>query len=150
MIVKYHYLIMDAVDWTPYEGFVYHFDQSRDIAELFLVADLLVTDYSSVMFDYSILKRPMFFFAYDFYKYKNELRGFYFSYRKEMPGPISSTTEELIRDIREYDGSLYEERYENFCRRYNGVDDGSASGQVATLMDLLIPAPCPNVYYENE
>ncbi len=36
MIVKYHYLIMDAVDWTPYEGFVYHFDQSRDIAELFL------------------------------------------------------------------------------------------------------------------
>ena len=150
MIVKYHYLIMDAVDWTPYEGFVYHFDQSRDIAELFLVADLLVTDYSSVMFDYSILKRPMFFFAYDFYKYKNELRGFYFSYRKEMPGPISSTTEELIRDIREYDGSLYEEKYENFCRRYNGVDDGSASGQVATLMDLLIPAPCPNVYYENE
>lgn len=39
MIVKYHYLIMDAVDWSPYEGFVYHFDQSRDIAELFLVSD---------------------------------------------------------------------------------------------------------------
>ena len=63
MVVKYHYLIMDAVDWSPYEGFIYHFDQSRDIAELFLVSDILVTDYSSVMFDFSILRRPMFFFA---------------------------------------------------------------------------------------
>lgn len=55
MIVKYPYLIMDAIDWSPYEGFIYHFDQSRDIAELFLVSDILITDYSSVMFDYSIL-----------------------------------------------------------------------------------------------
>ena len=114
MIVKYHYLIMDAIDWSPYEGFIYHFDQSRDIAELFLVSDILITDYSSVMFDYSILNRPMFFFAYDFYKYKNELRGFYFSYSKEMPGPISTTTDELIEDIHSYDYSVYAQRYEKF------------------------------------
>ncbi|MBO5489726.1 MAG: CDP-glycerol glycerophosphotransferase family protein, partial [Eubacterium sp.] len=150
LIVKYHYLIMDAVDWTPYKGFIYHFDQSRDIAELFLVSDLLITDYSSVMFDYSILRRPMFFFAYDFYKYKNELRGFYFSYRKEMPGPISATTEELIRDIREYDASLYEERYDKFCKKYNEIDDGNASKHVAVLIDSLIPSKQMNVFYENE
>ena len=133
MIVKYHYLIMDAVDWTPYEGFVYHFDQSRDIAELFLVADLLVTDYSSVMFDYSILKRPMFFFAYDFYKYKNELRGFYFSYRKEMPGPISSTTEELIRDIGKGYQEVIRQFYEAGCRNLQ-LDDctwGAIVGEAA-------------------
>jgi len=148
MIVKYHYLIMDAVDWSPYEGFIYHFDQSRDIAELFLVADILVTDYSSVMFDYSILKRPMFFFAYDFYKYKNELRGFYFSYSKEMPGPISTTTEELIEDIRNYRAEEYEERYKSFMEKYNTLDDGMASERVLDLLRELIPHKQVNVYYE--
>ncbi len=148
MIVKYHYLIMDAVDWSPYEGFIYHFDQSRDIAELFLVSDILVTDYSSVLVDYSILRRPMFFFAYDFYKYKNELRGFYFSYRNEMPGPISATTEQLVEDILHYDPSLYRQRYEDFCRKYNTVDDGHASARILRLMDTLIPKKTPNVYYD--
>ena len=148
MIVKYHYLIMDAIDWSPYKGFIYHFDQSRDIAELFLVADILVTDYSSVMFDYSIMKRPMFFFAYDFYKYKNELRGFYFSYSKEMPGPISTTTEELIEDIRSYDPAVYEERYKKFMQKYNTIDDGKASSRVLDLIRTLIPQKKVNVYYE--
>ena len=148
MIVKYHYLIMDAIDWSPYEGFIYHFDQSRDIAELFLVSDILITDYSSVMFDYSILNRPMFFFAYDFYKYKNELRGFYFSYSKEMPGPISTTTDELIEDIRSYDYSVYAERYEKFKKKYNSIDDGGAASRVLHLMKQLIPSKRIDVYYE--
>lgn len=148
MIVKYHYLIMDAVDWSPYEGFIYHFDQSRDIAELFLVSDILITDYSSVMFDYSIMKRPMFFFAYDFYKYKNELRGFYFSYSKEMPGPISTTTDELINDIRTYRADEYEERYQKFMKKYNSVDDGNAANRVLELIHTLMPEKRPNVYYE--
>lgn len=148
MIVKYHYLIMDAVDWSPYEGFIYHFDQSRDIAELFLVSDILITDYSSVMFDYSIMKRPMFFFAYDFYKYKNELRGFYFSYSKEMPGPISTTTDELINDIRTYRAEEYEERYQKFMKKYNSVDDGNAANRVLELIHTLMPEKQPNVYYE--
>ena len=134
LIVKYHYLIMDAVDWTPYQGFIYHYDQSYDIAELFLVADVLVTDYSSVMFDYSILGRPMFFFAYDLAKYQNELRGFYFDYREEMPGPVSETTEELIRDIKNYDSALYAERYEKFKGKYNPFDDGRASEKVTALI----------------
>ena len=139
---------MDAIDWSPYEGFIYHFDQSRDIAELFLAADILITDYSSVMFDYSIMKRPMFFFAYDFYKYKNELRGFYFSYSKEMPGPISTTTDELIEDIRNYDPAIYEERYKKFREKYNTIDDGNASSRVLELIQTLIPQKRANVYYE--
>ncbi len=107
-----------------------------------------MTDYSSVMFDYSILKRPMFFFAYDFYKYKNELRGFYFSYSKEMPGPISTTTEELIEDIRNYRAEEYEERYKSFMEKYNTLDDGMASERVLDLLRELIPHKQVNVYYE--
>ncbi len=138
LIVKYHYLIMDYIDWFPYKGFIYHFDQSHDIAELFLVADMLITDYSSVMFDYSILKRPMLFYAYDLDKYKNDLRGFYFDYEGEMPGPISANTSQLIEDIHKYDASLYEERYEKFREKYNRWDDGKASEKVVEVIEELV------------
>ena len=53
---------MEDIDWSDYEGFVYTFKADSDIANLYLVSDMLITDYSSVMFDYSILNRPMFFF----------------------------------------------------------------------------------------
>lgn len=138
MIVKYHYLIMDAIDWSPYEGFVYHFDQTGDIAELFLVSDYLITDYSSVMFDYSLLRRPMFFFAYDLEKYENVLRGFYFDFREEMPGPISLDTTQLIENIQSYNENEYTERYEKFVKKYNPFDDGKASDKVVELIRSVI------------
>ena len=102
------------------------------------MSDILVTDYSSVMFDYSILQRPMFFYAYDFYKYKDELRGFYFDYHGEMPGPVSYDTEGLIADIRSYDSSEYEEKYRRFREKYNSVDDGRASARVLERMARLM------------
>ncbi len=138
LIVKYHYLIMDYVDWFPYKDFIYHFDQSNDIAELFLVSDMLITDYSSVMFDYSILRRPILFYAYDLEKYKNDLRGFYFDYEAEVPGPISKDTESLIRDIVSYDGEPYMDRYNKFCEKYNAWDDGKASAKVVHLIEELM------------
>ncbi len=139
MIVKYHYLIQDAIDWTPYEGFVLPYDQTEDIAELYLVADALITDYSSVMFDYSILKRPMFFFAYDLDKYANTLRGFYFDYEEWMPGPISGDTEALIRSVREYDHNAYSEKYDRFTEKFNPFDDGFACSKVFSLIRKFIP-----------
>ncbi len=138
LIIKYHYLIMDSIDWEPYKGFIYDFDQTHDIAELFLVSDMLITDYSSVMFDYCILKRPMFFYAYDLHKYKDNLRGFYFDYEENMPGPISATTEDLIRDIRNFDMARYKEKYDRFCEKFNTFDDGHASENIAKLVEKLI------------
>ncbi|WP_026834542.1 CDP-glycerol glycerophosphotransferase family protein [Eubacterium xylanophilum] len=137
VIVKYHYLIEDYIDWFAYADFIYHFDQTYDIADLFLVSDMLVTDYSSVMFDYSILKRPMFFFAYDLEKYENELRGFYFDYKGEIPGPVSTTTDELIKDIQEHDVELYKKKYDKFVQKFNPFDDGKSSKKVVDLVDML-------------
>ncbi len=114
IIVKYHYLVVEDIDWSDYEGFVYTFGAENDITNLYLVSDMLITDYSSVMFDYSILNRPMFFFMYDLESYRDELRGFYFDVIKEIPGPISKTTEELIKDIEKYDHNVYEEKYRAF------------------------------------
>ena len=72
LIVKFHYLVKENIDWSRYDNFVIECDAEWDIQELYLISDMMITDYSSVMFDYSILKRPMIFFAYDLDNYKNK------------------------------------------------------------------------------
>ena len=88
ILLRMHYLISNALDLTGYENFAVDVSNYNDVSELFLVSDCLITDYSSVMFDYGILKRPQFFFAYDIDKYDKGLRGFYMDYMKDLPGPI--------------------------------------------------------------
>lgn len=130
IIVKYHYLVVENIDWSDYEGFVYTFEANQDISDLYLVSDMLITDYSSVMFDYCILDRPMFFFMYDLESYRDELRGFYFDVLKEIPGPISKKTDELIKDIKEYDSQIFQSKYAAFKNKYVKYDDGKASKRV--------------------
>lgn len=134
ILVKYHYLVADKIDWSAYEGFVYSFDEKVDIARLYLVADMLITDYSSVMFDYSLLKRPMFFFAYDLEDYKDNLRGFYFDFLNEAPGPISKDTKQLVSDILHYDETVWSNKYDAFREKYNHADDGWASKKVVDMI----------------
>ena len=71
-----------------------------DLNDLYLISDLMITDYSSTMFDYSVLKRPMVFHMYDLERYEREIRGFYFDL-DELPGPITKTEEELAEAIRD-------------------------------------------------
>jgi len=137
MIVKYHYLVMDQIDWSPYRGFIYTYDMSYDISLLYLVSDMLITDYSSVMFDYSLLKRPMAFYCYDLEEYKNTLRGFYFDFMNEAPGPVVETTEDLISAIKDYDFNKYQEKYQIFCKKFNHADDGNASGKIVDLIEKI-------------
>lgn len=137
LIVKYHYLIMDQIDWSPYKGFIYSYDLSYDISTLYLVSDMLITDYSSVMFDYSILKRPMFFYCYDLEEYKDNLRGFYFDFLEEAPGPVVLTTQVLIEEIKNYNKDEYRLKYEAFHRKYNHADDGNASKKVIEIIQNL-------------
>lgn len=134
-IVKYHYLVKENLDWSAYEGFVYKYDMCEDIAQLYLVSDILVTDYSSVMFDYSILRRPMVFFTYDLDEYKDNLRGFYFDFLEEAPGPITQTTDELIDSLLNYKPEKYAVKYEAFHNKYNHADDGNASKKIVKLIE---------------
>lgn len=138
LIVKYHYLVKDSIDWSKYKNFIYTFDETFDIASLYLVADALITDYSSVMFDYSILGRPMYFFAYDLEDYRQNLRGFYFDFLKEAPGPVSQTTDELINDITHYNKEEWNEKYKVFQKKYNHVDCGKASAKVVYLIHSIL------------
>jgi CDP-glycerol glycerophosphotransferase len=137
MIVKYHYLVMDQVDWTPYKGFVYSCDLSFDIADLYLVSDMMITDYSSVMFDFSLLKRPMLFFCYDLEQYKDTLRGFYFDFLAEAPGPVTLSSQELISAIKDYDPAQYLDKQNAFYSKFNHADDGKASKRIVELIEKV-------------
>ncbi|MCR5684974.1 MAG: CDP-glycerol glycerophosphotransferase family protein [Lachnospiraceae bacterium] len=136
IIIKPHYLVKlkknDIPESVLKSGFVRIASGSEDIAGLYLEADAMITDYSSVMFDYSLLKRPMIFYAYDLDEYKNRLRGFYFDLEKEAPGMLCSTTEEVAEALKKaFDKSPetpdIEARIKAFRDRYNTYDDGNAS-----------------------
>src|SRR5699024_6768720 len=93
VVLRMHYLISSQLDISNFTEFAYDFSDYEDVAELYLVSDILITDYSSVFFDYANLKRPILFFAYDLEKYRDQLRGFYIDIEKELPGPLVKTSE---------------------------------------------------------
>ena len=78
-----------AVDVTDYEN----------INELCMISDLLITDYSSICMDFSLMKKPMVFYAYDLDKYRGD-RDFYFDYESYVPGPVVRTMDELCTAAR--------------------------------------------------
>lgn len=87
-IFRAHYLVAESLSEVADKPNIYNFSANEDISDLYLVSDLLITDYSSVFFDYANLKRPMLFYAYDFEHYRDHLRGFYFDIEKKSPGPF--------------------------------------------------------------
>ena len=100
ILLRMHYLISNALDLSGYENFAIDVSNYNDVSELFLISDCLITDYSSVMFDYGILKRPQFFFAYDIDKYDKGLRGFYMNYMEDLPGPIYTEPYGLAKELK--------------------------------------------------
>ncbi len=113
ILFRTHYLIKNYIDLTKYEDFVINVSEYDDIKDLYAISDVLITDYSSVFFDYANLNRPILFFMYDYEKYVNEMRGFYIK-EEELPGPIIKEEDELLSVLKNYDGSAYQEVYKKF------------------------------------
>ncbi|MFD2694814.1 CDP-glycerol glycerophosphotransferase family protein [Sporolactobacillus shoreicorticis] len=132
IIMRMHYLIADHLDLSEYEGFAFDYSHYEDISELYMIADLLITDYSSVFFDYANLKRPMIFFTYDIADYRDHLRGFYFEFEKKAPGPIVLTTEEVIQAIQKIAASEFavSDRFDAFFEKFCSLESGHSSEKV--------------------
>lgn len=140
LIVKFHYLVKDEINWEEYRDFIIECNEMWDIQELYLISDILITDYSSVMFDYSLLNRPILFFTYDLDFYKDNLRDFYFDINT-VPGPLIETTEELVDFIKNNSKEDYFEKYgtkyQAFKETYNEFDKGSSCQSVIELVERL-------------
>ncbi len=134
ILFRAHYFVARNFDFSAYPDFIIDVSSYENINDLYIAADILVTDYSSVFFDYSILKRPIIFYMYDLADYQEELRGFYISL-DELPGPIVQTEDELIEAV--HSDFVYDEKYRAFNERFTSREDGHASQRA--LEQCIIP-----------
>lgn len=131
ILFRAHYYIANDFDFSAHKGFVYDVSKATDINELYIVSDALLTDYSSVFFDYANTRRPLLFFWPDWKHYSSGIRGFYFDL-KELPGPHCFTTKEVIdaiSNLEDYEiryGTDYAAFREKFCPK----DDGHSAERV--------------------
>lgn len=132
VLVRTHYFISNNLDLSEFKGFVFDVSKYEDIAELYLISDILITDYSSVFFDFANLRRPILFYTYDLDKYSKMLRGFYLDIFSEVPGPLLFTTEDVIDAIRSIEriNDEYQDKYDEFYERFCSIDDGNASKRI--------------------
>ncbi len=131
ILVRGHHHMADDVPAGPRPGFAVNVTRYPDISELFLVSDVLVTDYSSVMFDFAPTGKPMLFFTYDLEQYRDNLRGFYFDFETEAPGPLLATSDEVISAIGDLGpvAARYHGAYAAFAAKFCPLDDGKASAR---------------------
>ncbi len=133
LLLRMHVLISNRLAVPEHlAGRVIDVSSYPNIQELYLAADALVTDYSSVFFDYALLRRPIVFYAPDLASYRDDVRGFYLDYERDLPGPVTMTEDDLglrLREALEH-GVADPEAHERFVRAYAPLDDGSASARV--------------------
>lgn len=132
LLLRLHYRDANRLKINVNNNVVLNVSNYDDIQELYLISDILITDYSSVMFDYANLNRPILFYAYDYKRYSSELRGFYLNFKEEAPGPIITSEARLFQEIRNIDQvkNRYASRYKRFQEKFCHLDDGEASKRV--------------------
>lgn len=136
ILFRAHYLVSSRVDLTPFEGFVIDVSLHDEVNDLYLAADLLVTDYSSVFFDYALLDRPVIFHMYDLDHYRDRLRGLYLEL-DELPGPVCRSESDLANLILGVEARQEAESAQRaqFRDSFTTFDDGQAT---ARILDILL------------
>ncbi|WP_212744616.1 CDP-glycerol glycerophosphotransferase family protein [Vagococcus zengguangii] len=134
LLVRMHYLVSDRFDFSAYQGKVVDASTYDEMSHLLLISDLLVTDYSSSFFDYSILERPIVFYMYDRQEYAEDIRGMYLDIDTELPGPIVETEADFIEALADAQLNGFEitdvSRYDIFRMKFNSTEQGTASEQI--------------------
>lgn len=130
ILFRAHWLVAQEFDFEKYKDFIIDVSNYDDINELYVISDMLITDYSSVFFDYANLKRPIIFYMYDLEAYRDDIRGFYLNL-EELPGNIIKDENELINEIKLLTTNFkYNEKYKKFNEKFNYLDDGQATHRV--------------------
>jgi len=143
ILLRMHFNVRDPLSNSSADPGLIDVTRYPDIADLYLISDVLVTDYSSAMFDFAVTGRPMLFFTYDLERYRDQLRGFYFDFEADAPGPLLPATADVIDALRGIDqvAKSHSVAYDAFTSRFCALDDGRAA---ARAVDRLLAAPQPN------
>lgn len=105
-----------------------------DIQEFLPYVDILITDYSSVYFDFMITKRPVLFYAYDLEQYLSKSRAMYYTYEEAIPGPVAASAQELIQLLEShttwFPSQEYQNSYNTILNRFNTYTDVLSSERI--------------------
>ena len=128
LLIKQHPLTADKFS---IDGSTFAFDISKDVAieTALCAADIVITDYSSLIFEYALLERPMIFFAYDLAEYE-DARSFYFGYEGFVPGEIVTDAEEIISEIKRLETDFDKEKIRRFRQDYMCACDGKSTERI--------------------
>lgn len=147
-LIRAHYFVSNSLDYEQFGDFVMDMSKVNNVNDLYLVSDILITDYSSVFFDYSILKRPMIFYMYDKEEYATDIRGFYLDL-DELPGAIIENEDDLADNI--LSPKFNEQEVDEFINKFCYLDDGNAGQR---LIDIIfkehLETITPEQIAENE
>lgn len=107
-----------------------------DMQELLLISDLLISDYSSTMFDFFLMHRPVFLFTTDVEDYQRMrgLKDWFF----RVPFPFCSNNDELLQAIKDYDEATYQQRCEEFGEFYGSLEKGTATQMIVDRLELVM------------
>lgn len=132
LLIRIHYFSSAGYKIPADNKFVFDVNKYSSVEDLYLISDILITDYSSVMFDYALLDKPMLFFTYDFDTYCGVLRGIYVDFKKEAPGPLLYTSDEVISTIENIDEEMKkcEDKIKLFKEKYLTYENDSSSKRV--------------------
>ncbi|WP_141501756.1 CDP-glycerol glycerophosphotransferase family protein [Bacillus wiedmannii] len=132
ILIKLHPAVRNKLNHQDkYKDFVYDYSLYPNINDLFLVTDILITDYSSVPFEFCLLNKPMVFFPYDLKKYAKK-RGIIGDYKRNVPGPVVYNTNELIDVITK--GSFDTEVLTEFKLKWNQYSQGNSSEKLVNYL----------------
>ena len=133
LLIRLHVVISSKLKIpAEYKESIINVSSYPDIQELMLISDALVTDYSSVFFDFLNTDKPILFYTYDLEEYRDKLRGFYIDFEKDAPGPLCLTEDALYDSMAELDAvkETYQGKYNEAKRKFTYLDDGQASKRV--------------------
>lgn len=124
-IIKLHPFIKNTIDINEkYQEKIIDLTNYKDINNLLLITDLLITDYSSVIFEYSFMKKPIIFYVPDLQEY-NSTRSFYYNYEEYMYGDMAKNQKELINEMK--NAVIDEQKLEKFKEKFLNKCDGNSS-----------------------
>ncbi len=138
LLIKHHGLAKNVPEIPEKWRDNFAFDMGKrkilGIERLLAIADICVTDYSSIAFEYAILERPLIFFAYDLDEYLDR-RGMYYDYEEITPGPVCRTNDEMIDYILHIAERFNKQEILDFKQKYVNMCDGHATERTIELIE---------------
>ena len=132
LAIKLHPFISNCPQWDDkYSDFMIDLSHEKEINDLLFISDILVTDYSSVTFEFALLNKPIIFFAYDLEDYIAK-RDFYYPYESFVPGPIVRNSNELTNIIKNKDFGM--DKLEKFRNKFFDHFDGKSTDRVIDML----------------